>query len=491
MPDGRLVLSVWQWEGSDWDVVTPAATPLPRYGPAMAWDSGRQRAVLFGGSAEIAESCWGRATDLCRDTWEWDGHAWSRRTPDTIPGVRYLAAMAHHAGVGRTVLFGGCVGPAVGDATEPSPCGWIAEDSWTWDGEDWHEAAAGPPPRFAHAMAYDARRARVVLFGGMAAEECGVAETNVCSDTWEWDGASWEQREPATSPPPSRAPALAYDAARGEVVLVTGPSGADEDLASTWTWDGLEWTRLAPAIAASGRQAHDLVYDPSRGETLLFGGAGNGDGTCRARETRDRSTRCRLTWGYAPARAVPHLVAGFDLRTTGTTEPSSADRSTKTVLGVTVRSRAGGVGHTWGSGRADGQPVTGWSLAVAALGRGGWLRLHESAAPPGAPEEWAETFGPDWTCGEPWCGDGTIDRWPAADGRLYLDLAPRAPQGASPERAEVVLDYLELTVRTWRTGCEAPGGPDAEGTPDGTPCLDGRPETAGERCRGRSCEVPP
>jgi hypothetical protein len=60
-------------------------------------------------------------------------------------------------------------------------------------------------------MAFDALRQRIVLFGGG-----GLA------DTWEWDGATWTQRMPTTSPPMRPSHAMAYDAVRQRVVVFDG-----------------------------------------------------------------------------------------------------------------------------------------------------------------------------------------------------------------------------------------------------------------------------
>ena len=47
----------------------------------------------------------------------------------------------------------------------------------------------GPDPRSVHAMAYDAKRERVVLFGGGGPGGPGLY--NSFADVWEWDGAAW------------------------------------------------------------------------------------------------------------------------------------------------------------------------------------------------------------------------------------------------------------------------------------------------------------
>ena len=78
-----------------------------------------------------------------------------------------------------------------------------------------------------------------------------------------------------------------------------------------------------------------------------------------------------------------------------------------------------------------------------------------------------ELLGPDW--------------------RLLLDFATRVPQGPTGTPARITLDYVELRLRYWRTGCVPPDEEGRGGTPDGTPCSGGRPETVGETCLAQVC----
>ena len=54
-------------------------------------------------------------------------------------------------------------------------------------------------------------------------------------DTWEWDGTAWTQRSPASAPSPQQGHAMAYDAARGRVVLFGGHDSFRRG--DTWEWD--------------------------------------------------------------------------------------------------------------------------------------------------------------------------------------------------------------------------------------------------------------
>jgi hypothetical protein len=108
-------------------------------------------------------------------------------------------------------------------------------------------------------MAYDAARGQVVLFGGC------------CGDTWTWDGTDWTQHFPAHSPTPRSGLGMAYDAARGQVVLFGG-SGEDV-VGDTWTWDGTDWTQHFPAHSPTPRYGPGMAYDAARGQVVLFGAA--------------------------------------------------------------------------------------------------------------------------------------------------------------------------------------------------------------------------
>jgi hypothetical protein len=152
------------------------------------------------------------------------------------------------------VLFGG--------AAE----GRVLGDTWEWDGREWTLAASGgPPARALHALAYDAGRRRVVLFGGTTAI---APDAKTLADTWEWDGRTWRQLEVA-GPGARDHTAMAYDAARRVVVLHGGGTGQEEP-AETWTFDGSAWRRIA--TSGPRRRNPRLVFDSSTKTVMLFGG---------------------------------------------------------------------------------------------------------------------------------------------------------------------------------------------------------------------------
>jgi cysteine-rich repeat protein len=235
--------TTWLWDGTEWTERTfTNASPGKRWGAGMAYDAQRGRIVLFGGDS-------GGYTD----TWEWDGTTWTERTPAASPPC--CAKMVYDAGHERTFLYG------------PS-------QTWEWDGTDWTQLnpAKSPPVRYGHAMAYDAARRRVVLFGG---EFFG----QIYDETWEWDGTDWIHVDVVDTRPPARYDhAMAYDEKRGRVILFGGQDVAP--LNDTWEWDGSKWVEFASAgNTPSARYGHAMVYNPARKRIALFGGY---DGTYRA-----------------------------------------------------------------------------------------------------------------------------------------------------------------------------------------------------------------
>lgn len=236
---GHALSDTWEWDGTSW-MLAAASGPPPRATHAMAFDAKRGKVVLFGGRDA-------NSVDF-GDTWEWDGNTWSLVATDG-PAARAFPAMAFDAARGRTVLFGGS-----------NTAGPLA-DTWEWDGAVWTERAVQGPPVFYHAMVYDDRREVVVLHGGRDA--AGIRR----GDTWEWDGSAWFRR--TTSGPARVVHSMAFDTFNGRAVMFGGlgaPDGGD-----TWTWDGVAWRQVSD-LGPSRRTNAGMAYDAARGQVVLFGG---------------------------------------------------------------------------------------------------------------------------------------------------------------------------------------------------------------------------
>jgi hypothetical protein len=99
--NGFLPQDTWEWDGTNWTVRSPAASPSARTDAAMAYDSARMVTVLFGGTAD------NNSVHALNDTWEWDGTNWTEQTPANAPSPRTAHAMAYDSARSVAVLFGG------------------------------------------------------------------------------------------------------------------------------------------------------------------------------------------------------------------------------------------------------------------------------------------------------------------------------------------------------------------------------------------------
>jgi hypothetical protein len=262
----------WEYDGTAWTDVSPATGtagidwPEARRQHAMVYDSANGVMVLFGGGSD-------NGSNMYNDVWEWNGTAWTEITPSgSSPVARRGHQMAYDSSRGVVVLFGG----------QDSDSDTIYNDTWEWDGSTWVQFTSSPPSkRHAHAMAYDSARGVVVMFGG-------YDRNNDLGDTWERNGTTWTDVTTVGGTPGTDFPSLrrwhkmAYDSARGVIVLFAGDEGQGTPLNDTWELDGHTW-REVQFSGAEGyafpteRRAHSMAYDSARGVVVLFGGNPDSD----------------------------------------------------------------------------------------------------------------------------------------------------------------------------------------------------------------------
>lgn len=131
-----------------------------------------------------------------------------------------------------------------------------------------------PPPRVGATIAYDQARGELVLFSGSDGKSATYLD-----DTWTWNGKAWTQIHSPTRPPGRQQAAMTYDAAH-KVVLLFGGLGSNQatrpvsvNLNDTWTWDGRTWTEHrplhVPALTANWPTA--MAFDPVSRMVLLYG----------------------------------------------------------------------------------------------------------------------------------------------------------------------------------------------------------------------------
>jgi len=251
------VLLLWgiassaQRPASGWVPLELNNAPPPLQGAAYAYDTKRNRLVVFGGATEYAHKQW----IYKNETWEWDGEKWINVSPPLkdSPPARAEAGMAYDEERGVAVLYGG------------SYKGRMFCDTWEWNGERWISKCPPdcPGARHGHEMYYDSARKKIVLYGG-------YDNRTFFNDMWEWDGSTWVKIEPEGDSPAASGYALAYNP-DGEFAfgVLSGLPGG------TWIFDDDHWTRLSVTKGPGNRTRTGLAYEPTRKFFVAFGGYAN------------------------------------------------------------------------------------------------------------------------------------------------------------------------------------------------------------------------
>ncbi len=345
----------WEWDGTAWTQRSFPESPQARYSASLTWDTKRRVLTLFGGTnydplsdlwefdglawvrrptaASLAMSGHGASWDSIRErlvvldrglTWEWDGQTWASRR-HVGPSQRIMTAAVFDPVRGHTLLFGGYSNNAAYESFN---------DLWAWDEVRWTQLATpiAPPKRYASALVWDSVRQRAVLFGGSSrinTQGGGIGQD--FGDTWEWDGAGWTQRMPATSPTPSVANASAYDPARQRMVVAAN---------GTWEFDGTTWTR--PVLSSPAASDSSMAFHPPTQRLILVVDRGTWawDGTSWAELTPATPlpvgvTRGKLAWDPSRQRLVLHSTKGtfgWDGATWADLQPSQSPTSTPISL---------------------------------------------------------------------------------------------------------------------------------------------------------------
>src|SRR6185369_2456812 len=103
---------------------------------------------------------------------------------------------------------------------------------------------------------YDKDRHVSVLFGGSD----GITTFN---ETWEWGasgaGLDWVRRFPVNAPAARRGHAMTYDEKRKRVVLFGG--GYATMFNETWEYDGTDWTKRQPSTLVPARIGACMTFD--------------------------------------------------------------------------------------------------------------------------------------------------------------------------------------------------------------------------------------
>lgn len=300
----------------EWEWVKVADDGLPPHAQyAMAYDSIRERIVLFGGSNPEKN-----------DTWEWDGRQWYEVVVrGSKPSSRRLHDMVFDEKLGKIVMFGGWLGDSLGidgndmwefdgaqwNQTQKDNSNWPGArgihnmvyipnrgiilhggtkdqqntanfETWLYDENEWSNVTSSDQRALLRSgastvfgmMAYDANRDRVVLFGGGSESHLNGGVKN---NTLEWDSDNWEKMTPLVSPPPRADGGMVYHPIKKKVILFGGTLDFNSVLGDTWEWNGEEWNKIDIA-GPEPRGGIRLVYDHARDQIVMAGGRNYGAG---------------------------------------------------------------------------------------------------------------------------------------------------------------------------------------------------------------------
>lgn len=306
----------WEWVGDHWVQRFPAHTPPGRSAHVMVYDSVRQRSIIFGGNATTTQPTITSTFTYLNDTWAYDGTDWTQLTPATSPAARVLAGAAYDSGRDRVVMFGGYTLSADNKTASP------VYDTWEFDGTNWKQTAATGPTVVNPILVYDPSRSEMLMLGmsdiskqttvmysydpasstwkqivpptlpdcvneGNAAFQDtdntviffgGTCTTSgLTGETWQWDGANWSKMSTVNDPDRINGQAMTYDANRQQVMMYGGTLAFGNPRAATLTLKDGTWNELHDPVSPSSRSLFAMATDPDNGTIWMLGGQNETD----------------------------------------------------------------------------------------------------------------------------------------------------------------------------------------------------------------------
>ena len=241
----QLMTTTWTWDGSRWTALR--SDPQVDAGGNLVYDSYLNRVVtLAGGITGSPYAMWGL-----------DANGWANLYPETIPSRGLYPASVVLDPVHRQLVA------LVPEQTTTA--------TWTFDGSTWTKAAPATnlPPRRQQAVAYDPATSTTVVYGG----DLVIGGSRPFDDTWTWNGTTWTELHPATTPGGCTAGQLAYDAASRQMILFCVREQQNRSgnfIISTWAWSGTTWTQLHPSTTPPAAFMPRMTYDAVHQELVLF-----------------------------------------------------------------------------------------------------------------------------------------------------------------------------------------------------------------------------
>jgi hypothetical protein len=185
--DGTETDDTWKFDCDtrEWTDLSPATSPLARYGHVMVYDEAINKIVMTSGNT--------MSQGHQDDTWAFDAATsnWTELTPTGTPDRLKWPSMTYDSVNQKCILFGGQIGDYAVDRT------WVYDalaNTWTRRYPD-----VVPASRINIGLAFDSENDVTILFGG------ATVEITAYDDTWtySYDSNNWTKMEesgPTTLP---------------------------------------------------------------------------------------------------------------------------------------------------------------------------------------------------------------------------------------------------------------------------------------------------
>ena len=222
---------------------------------------------------------------------------WALGNPE-LPSPRARALVAFDPALGQLVLYGGQ--PALCQVTKSLRRN--LNETWLWNGHRWLSTDPQGSPvdsPVEGGMVYDSRLHEMVMVAWLSSPNL---------QTWLFNGKRWRELRPKVSPPTGLVH-LSYDAATGDVILLSvGTTNA------VWTFNGQGWVPGPSLPSSTSFFPLATVYDPTLRSVIAVGRSGTGEfeALLLAKETWEHLE----TRGLLPALepTILQLAMAFDQR---------------------------------------------------------------------------------------------------------------------------------------------------------------------------------
>jgi len=249
-----FLADTWAWHDGNWTAVESAEHPSPRHYSGIAYDSSRDRVVLYGGAAYEED---GITPIHFSDTWELEGSQWTRVIADTPKVIKPL--LEYDATAKKVVLIG------------TSDTGTIVMYTYDGDAHAWNPVTltADKLPTCVDEghLVYQEHRGRLLFFGGLCTSGTPQGE-----ESWEYDGSGWV-KQIAGNVSRGFGQAVAYDPLRDQIVSYGGNNviSAAVSAATFVLRDGI-WFGAGTSRRPLPRSLATFVTDPVSNTIWMFGG---------------------------------------------------------------------------------------------------------------------------------------------------------------------------------------------------------------------------